>query len=287
MPRRISLLLAAGCLAWPATMRAQEARPAGRYASAAELARLQQEVRDLRQMLIQAMQVEQQHHDLLLKLLQTGDSHAPPPPLPAAADPGAREGRAARTGTVSGTVQLKGVPAGQPVYVFVENLHAAPVHGRMAEIVQKDKQFVPQVSAVPRGTTLFFPNADRVAHNVFSKSKRNTFDLGVLKTGDRGTPVVANEPGVIEIFCDIHAKMWAEVLVLPNGFFTKTTDGSFRLANVPTGERVVAAWTAGADPVRRTVQLTGDGAQVDLTLNAGARKAHNNKAGQAYSSYGE
>jgi len=280
---RMSMLLAVGWLLGAGVARAQSGRgPVTRE----ELARVQQEVRELRQMLIQSMQVEQQRHELLLKLLQTGGGAAPAEggggptgPAPAAAP--------ARTGVVSGTVALKGVPAGQPVFVYVEDLRAPMARGRSVEILQKDKQFSPQVTAVPRGTAVYFPNEDRVAHNVFSLTRRSNFDLGMLKSGERGRSVTLVEAGVIQIYCDIHERMWAEVLVTPNPHVTRVSDGAFRLANVPAGERVIAVWTAGADPVRRNVQVTGAGAQVAFTLTGAPRASHSNKIGQPYSSYAE
>jgi hypothetical protein len=90
------------------------------------------------------------------------------------------------------------------------------------------------------------------------------------------------------VYCDIHAKMWAEILVTRNGHIARVgADGSFRLADVPVGERVVAVWTAGATPARRTVQLTGAGARADLSLRVPPRPAHSNKLGQPYGSYQE
>jgi len=253
-----------------------------------ELARVQKEVRELRQMLIQAMQVEQQHHDLLLKLLQSGGGAPEAVPEGASAQsPGPSLANPARSGVVSGNVTVKGVPAGQPVFVFVEDLRTPMVRGRNVEILQKDKQFSPQVTAVPRGTTVYFPNEDRIAHNVFSMARRSTFDLGIVKSGERGRAVTLVEAGVIEIYCDIHEKMWAEVLVTPNPHFTRVSNGAFRLAGVPAGERVIAVWTAGAQPVKRSVQVTGAGAQVDFTITGGPRHSHNNKLGQPYSSYVE
>jgi plastocyanin len=287
MQLRLSVPCAALLLAQPLVSLA-EAPGDGRAASA-EIARLEQEVRDLRQMLIQSIQVEQQHYDLLLKLISSAPGAAAPgaafpAPKPAAAPP-----RAAveRTGTVAGTVEIKGTAAGQPVYVFVENLRAPAARGHVEQIVQKDKQFSPQMSVVPWGSTLYFPNGDRVAHNVFSLSKRSTFDLGILKTGERGAPVVLREPGVVEIYCDIHERMRADVLVVPNAYFVKAgPDGKYRLPNVPTGERVIAAWTAGGEPVRRSVRLDAQGAEANFTLTVSSR-SHNNKLGQPYGSYGE
>jgi len=291
MFRRVVICCMSLCLgpalAWAQAPRSGRASPTARDA---EVARLQQEVSELRQMLIQAMQVEQQHYDLLLKLLQSsgGARALPALPLPApnpAAAP--REPRGPLTGTVTGSVEVKGASAGQPIYVFVENVRGPAARGHTLEISQKDKQFSPQVSVVPWGTSVYFPNGDRVAHNVFSLSKRSTFDLGILKAGERGSPVVLREPGLVEVFCDIHERMWAAILVLPNSTFAKVApDGSYRLSNVPVGERVIAVWTAGTDPVKRTLHLDGD-AQADFTLTVAPRKGHNNKVGQPYGSYGE
>jgi plastocyanin len=287
----LAAALAAAALGGPPAL-AQP--PPARQGLEADVARLQQEVRDLRQMLIQAMQVEQQHHELLLKLMQSGGGVAPlPPGAAAAAKPGldaraAVDPRAAtaRTGAVSGTVELRGAPAGQAAYVFVENLRATGA-GRTLEIAQKGKQFSPQVSAVPAGTKVVFPNQDPVFHNVFSLARGNAFDVS-LKSGERGNPVILARPGVVEVYCDIHEKMWAEILVAPSGYIVKVDpDGKFRLPNVPVGERVVTAWTAGARPVKRTVQVGGAHAEAEFVIQVPARKSHNNKLGQPYGNYGD
>ena len=286
-------------LAAPAGARAQNP-PASGGSQAEQIARLQQEVRELRQMLIQAMQVEQQHYDLLLKLMRSGGNAAAVPAELPASPPGAAAAAARAAATrreavsfpaptaVTGAVEVQGAPAGQAVFVYVENVKGPAARGRSHQIHQKDKQFNPQVSVVPWGTAVYFPNGDGVSHNVFSHSKRNTFDLGVLKAGQRGSPVVLREPGLVEIHCDIHERMWAEILVVPNGHFVKVSpDGKYRLAGVPQGERVIAAWTAGSAPVRKTVQLGPDGGEASFQLTVSARRSHNNKSGQPYGSYGE
>jgi plastocyanin len=193
----------------------------------------------------------------------------------------------ARTGTVTGTVRVTGAPPEQPVFAFIEDLRAPPVRGNTIEVVQKGKQFSPQVSVVPVGTRALFPNLDPVFHNAFSLSRGNAFDLS-LKAGDRGNPVLLGTPGRVEIFCDIHARMWAEILVTRNGHIARVApDGTFRLPDVPVGARVVAVWTAGTTPAKRTVQLTGGGARADLSLRVPPRPAHSNKLGQPYGSYQE
>jgi plastocyanin len=283
--------------------------PTARPASEEAVAQLRQEVLDLRQMLIQAMQIEQQHYDLLLKLVQSGsagDKNAAgprlpssPPALPAAnlanvtrpaagAPASSGEGPApVRFATVTGQVETEGAPPEQPVFVFIEDLRGPPARGSTIEIAQKGKQFTPQVSVVPVGTRAIFPNLDPVFHNAFSLSRGNAFDVS-LKAGHRGNPVLLGRPGVVEVYCDIHARMWAEILVTRNNHVTRVgPGGKFTLENVPVGQRVVAAWTAGAVPVKRTVDLGGSGAKADFSLKVSPRRAHNNKLGQPYGSYEE
>jgi plastocyanin len=263
--------------------------PPGAGAPAAEVDGLRKEVADLRQMLLQSKQAEQQNRDLLLKLMQAGGRAGSPtgPAAPMLRSPAAPPPPVVSTGRITGTVYLSGVPANQPVYAFVEDLRGPPVQGHTVDLMQRERQFWPQVVAVQRGTTAFFPNFDRATHNVFSASRTSTFDLGQLHSGDRGKPILLNDPGVIEIYCDVHPGEWAEVLVTPNGHFTRVSGGSFRLLNVPVGERVIAVWTAGAEPKRQTLALTPQGANLEFVLNVPPRKtSHPNKAGQAYSSTG-
>lgn len=48
---------------------------------------------------------------------------------------------------------------------------------------QRNLQFLPQVLAVRVGTTVRFPNEDRVFHNVFSFRDGKKFDLGLYPVG--------------------------------------------------------------------------------------------------------
>ena len=43
---------------------------------------------------------------------------------------------------------------------------------------QKNQTFVPHVLAIVAGTTVDFPNSDRIYHNAFSLSRAKSFDLG-------------------------------------------------------------------------------------------------------------
>jgi plastocyanin len=296
MITRLILVAVALSLISGASAFGKEAGP-GR-ATAADVARLQQQINELRQSQIQSMEVEQQRHDLVLKLLRSRagveaipDPAAAPPLMggPSAKANGVSPAPASpTTATVTGAVDVRGVPAGQPVYVYLDGRRAATPRGRSIEIVQKDKQFSPQVVAIQAGTAVAFPNHDSIGHNVYSLSARATFDLGILKAADHGNAVVLSEPGRVEIYCDIHERMWAEILVVPNSHFVKVSaDGRFRLPGVPIGQRVIAAWTAGADPISRKVHVGPEGAEAHFNLAVPSRRAHNNKRGQPYGSYEE
>ncbi len=109
----------------------------------------------------------------------------------------------------------------------------AQPHVRM---LQKDKTFTPHVLAIPVGATVDFPNSDPVFHNVFSNYDGQLFDLGLYPPGTSKS-VTFTRPGIVRVFCNIHAAMSAVIAVLDTPYFDTTRkDGSFELRNVAAGE---------------------------------------------------
>ncbi len=260
----------------------------GLAAAAGDYERLEREVREQRQLLMQFMQMEEQRYQLLLKLLQTRETGAVPPQAlpPLTAPKPLLRTSAPSTAVIAGRVQVKGGSA--DVYVYVDDVKAAPVQGRTVEIRQQGKEFIPRVTAVPRGTTITFPNQDPLFHNVFSPSPTQPFDLGTYRTGDKYRTVRLLNTGVIEVYCNIHGKMRASLLVVPNTLVTKVAaDGTFRLPGVPVGTRRIVAWAADARPALKSVEVAPGGAEVEFTLQLEAARAHDNKFGQPYGSYNE
>ena len=247
------------------------------------------------------MQAEQQRYDVVLKLLRAGGapgadlSAALPPPPSAAATSMRRRASAGKesTGggggreaaTVTGRVRTGG---GQPLgeaYVYIDGLRSS-ARGHTVEIKQRDKQFAPRVVVVPLGTKVVFPNQDTVIHNVFSTAPGNSFDLGSVKGGETSPPVVMLKPGPVEIFCNIHSKMRADVLVVPNSHWTRVAaDGSFQLAGVPVGTRKIVLWSPTLKAVSQQVDVTAKGGTVTFSSEAMSIRPHLNKRGQAYGSY--
>src|SRR4029078_13124757 len=116
-------------------------------------------------------------------------------------------------GTIRGKIT---VPSGEPVaYVYVENVLAPPVKGKHKVIEQTGKKFVPQWAVVQRGTSIAFPNMDNIYHNVFSLSSGNQFDLGLYNSGGDPKTHTFNEPGSVDVYCNIHPPIAASRLGAP------------------------------------------------------------------------
>ena len=137
-----------------------------------------------------------------------------------------------------------------------------------------------------RGTAIEFPNQDNIYHNVFSLSSGNSFDLGLYNSGGEAKAHTFNEPGAVDVYCNIHPQMAASVLVVPNKLFAKVkADGSYEIPGVPTGRRKVVAWAPGSRLNAEWVEV-GAGSSVDLNLKLDSKApAHKNKSGQSYGSY--
>jgi plastocyanin len=211
---------------------------------------------------------------------------APPPMTTATVAPAAaRSAKGSKSAAeVTGRVH---VSSGGPAWVFVEDVPGAAASGSV-EIRQQDKQFVPRVAAVPRGTKVTFPNYDVVYHNVFSLTPGQAFDLGMVRAGDAVKSRSFSKPGVVEVFCNLHSKMSASVLVTPGPLLTRVgADGTFRLEGVPLGPHKLSAWAGGREVETKSVEVGPGGAVVDFEVKGGGDRPHTNKLGQPYGSYDE
>jgi plastocyanin len=282
----------------------------------ADFNKLQNEVREQRKLIIQMLQTEQQRYDMLLRLMQgaggdsssasaaaaaagtgggaaPGDEGAPAESSPATAKQVRAEAsrerereHERRLGSIEGKVQLTGGGDPGEVYVYVDGLKAPLARGKSLEIKQQGRQFAPRSAVVQAGTSVTFPNYDSIYHNVFSNSPRNSFDLGAYRAGDKPRAVTLQSAGVVDVFCNMHQKMSARILVVPNSLYTRVRpDGSFKLENVPVGQRRVVAWGPRTKPAQQRVEVSAAGSQTSFVLEREEPGAHTNKMGQAYGSY--
>lgn len=154
-------------------------------------------------------------------------------------------------------------------------------------VVMSKKEFRPHVVVVTVGSSVAFPNQDPFNHNVFSRSEIAVFDLGRYGRGGVRS-VDFSRAGFARVFCNVHARMSAIVVVRDSPYFARPTgDGSFSIPAVPPGEYVVHAWHERAKAFRpRRIQVTDRGADaVSVELDARDYEfvQHVNKYGQPYS----
>lgn len=185
---------------------------------------------------------------------------------------------AATAAAASLTVQVQGA-GGKPLADAV--LLLEPASGKAAvkpaagvEIVQQGKQFVPQVTVVPLGTRISFPNQDTVRHHVYSFSDAKKFELK-LYAGRPENPVLFDRAGVVVLGCNIHDTMVGWIIVSDTPWFAKSpANGRVVLADVPAGAYRLRAWhpdlPPGAAGVEQAVQLGGADTSTLVKLPAGA-----------------
>jgi plastocyanin len=158
-----------------------------------------------------------------------------------------------------------------------------------AEITTSDKELSPHVLVVPVGSSVSFPNHDPFNHNVFSLSEENPFDLGLYGRGETRS-VRLIRPGIVQLYCNVHAQMSAVIVVQGTPWFTQpSSDGSFSLPSVPPGQYVLHAWHERASEITLDLSVPAGGV-ADLSLEMDARgyrfKPHLNKFGQPYPQQG-
>lgn len=204
--------------------------------------------------------------------------------------PGTMDG-APREGTVEGTIRVTkdGKPAGAQanVVVYLKGVPKTTRDKTTHVIRQRNLQFSPRVSVVVKGTSVEFPNDDKVFHNVFSASRPARFDLGLYRSGGSKTVELRRE-GVVDVFCNIHPEMSSRVLVVPDHHYAVTdARGAFRIQGVPAGTYPIVAWHAnGGETVGEVTIEPGKAAKVQLAVEEKEKPAqHRRKDGTPYGRY--
>ncbi len=153
------------------------------------------------------------------------------------------------------------------------------------EVKQKNKRFVPVILPVVAGQQVRFPNQDEIYHNVFSISPSAQFDLGQYKDVDPPKMVAFENYGVVPVYCNIHPKMIAYVVVLENSAFAMTDKaGSFQINNLPPGTYTINAWRPKAKRANQQITvLAGQNVEVQLEVKDIEKiKPHKRKDGSQY-----
>jgi plastocyanin len=176
-------------------------------------------------------------------------------------------------GIIKGTITVNGQPTADAV-VSVEGLSSAQIKARMAAfkpqkkvMEQKDLKFVPTVVAIMAGSTVEFPNRDKVWHNVFSKGGANDFDLGLYPPGQTRSKKF-DKAGVSRILCNVHPAMEGFVVVKDHPFFSSTDGrGLYEIKDVPLGKVRVQVWYPNLDIHSDVIELVRAGEVFDLNID--------------------
>jgi len=138
-------------------------------------------------------------------------------------------------------------------------------------IDQLDKEFIPYVTAVRRGSAIDFPNNDDIRHQVYSFSKAKQFELP-LYTGNPSRPVVFDKSGAVALACNIHDWMKAYVYVVDTDKFALTDNtGQGALLDLPNGEYEVLVWHpklgGSAQSTAQRVVLQGEDRELMFSIS--------------------
>jgi plastocyanin len=157
---------------------------------------------------------------------------------------------------LTGTARVRERPAANAV-VWLEDA-GSPREARKVVLDQQNLAFSPRVLAVRVGTTVEFPNRDRVFHNVFSFRDGKRFDLGMYPVG-AVKHVTFGQPGLSRIFCNIHPNMAAYVMAVDSGYFAVSDEsGRFQIAAVPSGTYTYHAWHPGGATLTGSAAVDGE-----------------------------
>jgi plastocyanin len=185
-------------------------------------------------------------------------------------------------------------PDGTPLPGAVVMLHgppgSSPVRPATFVVDQVDQFFKPDLAVIPVGSTVTFPNSDKVSHQVYSFSPAKRFQLPLY----RGTPYAPTKfetPGIVTLGCNIHDDMIAYVVVTDAEWFGRTDpDGSWSAKDLPAGQFLIEVWhprlREETQAIERTVSLgEAQSAELEVKLSRPLRPEPLGRKPRSWSDY--
>ena len=197
-----------------------------------------------------------------------------------------------KTGSLGGRVILLGLQNRQldatgtmvtltPVDPNQKNQKKSP---QVHVIDMEDKVYLPRYSTISAGDQVVFVNKDNFRHNVFSSSGNNAFDLGTYGAGLKRS-VTLEDPGIVKIYCNIHAEMATFIAVGSRGLSAKTDqEGRYHFDDLTPGKYTLTIWNIRGE-TKRTIEIVASEKQqlvdkIDTTVFQ--PESHKNKFGDEY-----
>lgn len=137
-------------------------------------------------------------------------------------------------------------PDGKPVAGAVVLLHGPPGSKLPLPatfiVDQVNQTFTPDLTVIPVGSTVTFPNSDKVSHQVYSFSPTKRFQLPLYR-GTPYAPITFANTGIVTLGCNIHDDMIAYLIVTNAGWYGRTAqDGSWSSPELPAGDFRIEVW---------------------------------------------
>jgi plastocyanin len=154
-------------------------------------------------------------------------------------------------------------PDGKPVAGAVVLLHGPPGSKSPPPatfiVDQVNQTFTPDVTVIPVGSTVTFPNSDSVSHQVYSFSPAKRFQLPLYR-GTPYAPITFANAGVVTLGCNIHDDMIAYLIITNADWFGRTAqDGSWSASELPVGDFRIEVWhprmREATDMIERPLKL--------------------------------
>ena len=175
---------------------------------------------------------------------------------------------AALASTVTLQVTTPAGAAAEDTIIIFDPQEATPANGSATFVIdQVNKRFVPRVSVVRTGTTVDFPNSDRIRHQVYSFSNPKPFSLK-LYAGAPKEEVVFDKPGLVVLGCNIHDTMVGFVAVVDSPYFGKVPASGNVLLDAPPGRYKLRVWHPNlAAPIApREIEITSAPLTIPLVV---------------------
>lgn len=136
-------------------------------------------------------------------------------------------------------------------------------------MAQQNTQFTPYVLIVPLGSTVSFPNKDKVRHHVYSFSAPKKFELK-LYGRDETRSITFDKPGAVSLGCNIHDSMIAFIFVSDTPFAAKSNpQGVAVVQDAPAGSATLLVWhpdLKARAPISRTLAVAGATQRTSATI---------------------
>ncbi|MEO7432713.1 MAG: hypothetical protein ABIR62_11970 [Dokdonella sp.] len=164
-----------------------------------------------------------------------------------------------------------------PVANAVVSVRGGPGTGAAAyapvtkTIDQRHETFIPYVEVFRPGDRVAFHNGDHTRHHVYSFAPIKTFDF-VVASKRTSPPVTLDQPGEIDVGCNIHDRMITHLYVSDAPYLAKSAaDGRVSFAALGEGSYMVQVWhphlRPGKSEPSRPVLVNATPASVTIQLS--------------------